>query len=50
MRHPGPTSNNLDVEVFNAGGFLTHGDYVLGTDADFFGGGRASVGGCAGQE
>ena len=28
-------SNNLDVEVFNVGGFLTHGDYVLDTDADF---------------
>ena len=27
--------NNLDVEVFNVGGFLTHGDYVLDTDADF---------------
>ena len=34
-RHPGPPSNNLDVEVFNVGGFLTHGDYVLITDADF---------------
>ena len=34
-RHPGPPSNNLDVEVFNVGGFLTHGDYVLKTDADF---------------
>ena len=34
-RHPGPPSNNLDVEVFNVGGFLTHGDYVLVTDADF---------------
>ena len=34
-RHPGPPSNNLDVEVFNVGGFLTHGDYVLNTDADF---------------
>ena len=30
-----PSSNNLDVEVFNVGGFLTHGDYVLDTDADF---------------
>ena len=35
MRHPGPPSNNLDVEVFNVGGFLTRGDYVLDTDADF---------------
>ena len=34
-RHPGPPSNNLDVEVFNVGGFLTHGVYVLDTDADF---------------
>ena len=34
-RHFGPPSNNLDVEVFNVGGFLTHGDHVLGTDADF---------------
>ena len=32
---PGPPSNNLDVEVFNVGGFLTHGDYALDTDADF---------------
>ena len=32
----GPPSNNLDVEVFfNVGGFLTHGDFVLNTDADF---------------
>ena len=35
-RHPGPGSNNLDVEVFNIGGSLTHGDYALETDADFF--------------
>ena len=35
QRHPGPPSNNLDVEVFNDGGFLSHGDYVLNTDADF---------------
>ena len=34
-RHPGPPSNNLDVEVFNVGGFHTHGDYALDTDADF---------------
>ena len=34
-RHPGPCSNNLHVEVFNSGGFLTHGDYALETDADF---------------
>ena len=34
-RHPGPCSINLDVEVFNLRGFLTHGDYALETDADF---------------
>ena len=34
-RHPGPPSNNLDVEVFNVGHFLTHGDYALSIDADF---------------
>ena len=34
-RHPGPPSNNLHVEVFNVGGFFTHGDYVLDTDANF---------------
>ena len=34
-RHPGPPSNNLDVEVFNVGGFVTHGGHVLNTDADF---------------
>ena len=34
-RHPGLPSNNLDVEVFNVGGFLTRGDYVLDTNADF---------------
>ena len=33
-RHPGPPSNNLDVEVLDVGGFLTHGDYALDTDAD----------------
>ena len=33
-RHPGPPSNNLDVEVFNVGAFLTDGDYALDTDAD----------------
>ena len=33
---PGRPSNNLDVEVFGVGGFLTHGDYALDTDADFF--------------
>ena len=34
-RHPGSPSNNLDVEVFNVGGFLAHVDHVLDTDADF---------------
>ena len=33
-RHLGPPSNNFDVEVFNVGGFLTHGDYALDTDVD----------------
>ena len=34
-RHPGPSLTNLDIEVFNIGGFLTHGDYALDTDASF---------------
>ena len=28
-------ARHLDVEVFNVGGFLTHGDYALETDFDF---------------
>ena len=34
-KHLGPSLNNLDVEVFNVGRFLTHGDYALDTDSDF---------------
>ena len=34
-RHPGPPTNSLDVELFNVGGFLTHGDHALDTVADF---------------
>ena len=34
-RHPGPSLNDLDIEVFNIGGFLTHGDYALEPDAGF---------------
>ena len=34
-RHPGPSLTNLFIEVFNMGGFLTHGDYALDTDASF---------------
>ena len=34
-RHPGPGPNDLDIEVFIVGGFLTHGDYALETDAGF---------------
>ena len=34
-RHPGPGPNDLDIEVFNAGGFLTLGDYAFETDAGF---------------
>ena len=34
-RHPGPSLNNLDIEVFSIGGFVTHGDCALDTDAGF---------------
>ena len=34
-RHPGPFSCNMIVEVFNVGGWLTHGDMVLETNVDF---------------
>ena len=34
-RHLGPSLNNLDVEVFNIGGFSTQGDFALDTDASF---------------
>ena len=38
-RHPGPsvTSPHLGIEVFNVGGWLTHGDLALDTSVDFFG-------------
>ena len=34
-RHPGPFSGVMTVEVFNVGGWLTHGDLVLETSVDF---------------
>ena len=34
-RHPGPFSGSMSVEVFNVGGWLTHGDMVLETCVDF---------------
>ena len=34
-RHLGPFSGNMTVEVFNVGGWLTHGDMVLETSVDF---------------
>ena len=34
-RHPGPFSGVMSVEVFNVGGWLTHGDMVLETNVDF---------------
>ena len=34
-RHPGPFSGSMSVEVFNVGGWLTHGDMVLETRVDF---------------
>ena len=34
-RRPGSVLINLDIEVFNVGGFLTHADYGMGTDASF---------------
>ena len=34
-RHPGPGPNDLDIEIFNVGRFLTHGDYALETDTGF---------------
>ena len=37
-RHPGPFgAGTLGLEVFNVGGWLTHGDVALETSADFFG-------------
>ena len=34
-RHPGPFSGSMSVEVFNIGGWLTHGDLALETPVDF---------------
>ena len=34
-RHLGPDSAGFVVEVFNVGGWLTHGDLVLDTEVDF---------------
>ena len=34
-RHPGPGAASFAVEVFNVGGWLTHGDLVLDTELDF---------------
>ena len=34
-RHPGPFSGAMTVEVFNVGGWLTHGDMVLEANVDF---------------
>ena len=34
-RHPGPGAVSFAVEVFNVGGWLTHGDLVLDTEVDF---------------
>ena len=34
-RHPGPFSRSMSVEVFNVGGWLTHGDLALETGVDF---------------
>ena len=34
-RHPGPFSGSVSTEVFNVGGWLTHGDPALETCVDF---------------
>ena len=35
-RHPGPPSSwGISLEAFNVGGWLTHGDLVFGSKADF---------------
>ena len=34
-RHPGPGDGAIGVEVFNVGGWLTHGDIALETGVDF---------------
>ena len=33
--HPGPGSFGVSVELFNVGGWLTQGDFVLESGADF---------------
>ena len=33
--HPGPRSLGVSVELFNVGGWLTHGDFALEAGADF---------------
>ena len=35
--HPGPSSQGIWVEVFDVGGWLTHGDFALATGVDVFG-------------
>ena len=34
-RHPGPDTASIVVEVFNVGGWLTHGDLVLDMKVGF---------------
>ena len=34
-RHPGPRSLGVSVELFNVGGWLTHGDFASEAGADF---------------
>ena len=34
-RHPGPDTQGVAVEVFNGGGWLTHGDFAMETGVDF---------------
>ena len=34
-RHPGPDTASFAVEVFNVGGWLTHGDLALEAGVDF---------------
>ena len=36
-QHPGPGDGTIGVEVFNVGGWLTHGDIALETGVGFFG-------------
>ena len=35
-KHPGPWDGSIGVEVFNVGGWLTHGDLALETEVDIF--------------